>query len=80
MEFERAMAGLTKQIVQRVRDVYHLTDANAERLLKCSKFYEVLSDSKRCYWKQDAEINFRLLQNEIEYGAWNRNENGGIAE
>lgn len=80
MEFEKALSGLMEQIIRRVRDVYHLTDANAERLLKCSEFYEVLSDPKRDFWRKDAETCFRLLQNEIEYGAWNRNESGGIAE
>ena len=31
-------------------------------------------------WRDDAEENFRRLQNEIEYGAWNRNELDEIAE
>lgn len=80
MEFEEALAMVTKAIVQRVRDVYHLTDDESRQLLERSQYYAPLSDSNRDFWRKDAEISFRLLQNEIEYGAWNRNESGGIVE
>ena len=80
MEFEETLMQLTEGIVRRVCDVYHLTDADAERLLKRSNFYQVLSDPKRGFWRKDAETCFWLLQNEIEYGSWDRNESGGIAE
>lgn len=80
MEFEEALMRLTEGIVRRVCDVYHMTDADAERLMKRSIFYQVLSDPNRGFWRKDAETCFRLLQNEIEYGSWDRNESGGIAE
>ncbi|MBP3647552.1 MAG: hypothetical protein J6K55_14135 [Clostridia bacterium] len=80
IEFADKLDRLTGEIVQRLHDVYHLTDEDAMRLLKRSRYYAVMSDIKNEFWKKDAEINFRLLQNEIEYGAWNKNENGGIAE
>lgn len=52
----------------------------AEQDFRNSAFYRLLINPDTNLWRDDAEENFRRLQNEIEYGAWNRNERGEIAE
>lgn len=74
------MNSLVEQIVQRIADVYHMTQESAENAFRKSRFISVLNDLERGYAKDDAETNFRRYQNEIEYGAWNRNEFGEIVE
>lgn len=51
-----------------------------EQDFRNSAFYRLLINPDTNLWRDDAEENFRRLQNEIEYGAWNRNERGEIAE
>ena len=45
-----------------------------------SGLYTLLTDPKHGFLEDGVEENFRRYQNEIEYGAWNRNEDGGIVE
>lgn len=45
-----------------------------------SGFISLLTDPKHGFLEDGVEENFRRYQNEIEYGAWNRNKDGGIVE
>ena len=58
----------------------HLPLDRAEQDFQNSAFYKLLMNPDTNLWRDDTEENFRRLQNEIEYGAWNRNERGEIAE
>ena len=68
------------RIAERISEVYHLPRDAALSALKESAFYPLLVDPQRNYLEEGAEKNFRRYQNEVEYGAWNRNEDGGIVE
>lgn len=68
------------RIAERISEVYHLPRDAALSALKASAFYPLLVDPQRNYLEEGAEKNFRRYQNEVEYGAWNRNEDGGIVE
>ena len=67
-------------LVSRICQVYHLSRDAALLALRRSAFYPLLTDDKLSYCMDDAESNFRRYQNEVEFGAWNRNEFGGIVE
>ena len=49
-------------------------------MLTGGEFYALLEDPQHGFLEDSVEGNFRRYQNEIEYGAWNRNEDGGIVE
>ena len=72
------MSKLVDLIAMRIAEVYHMPLKSAEAALRKSKFYGVLKESR--YIEDAPEVNFRRYQNEIEYGAWNRNEFGEIVE
>lgn len=74
------MDELVRFLSQRIVEVYHLTCEAAEEALRKSEFFRVLSESDKGYSKDDIEKYFRRYQNEVEYGAWNRNECGEIVE
>lgn len=80
MDFECALSALEKEIAEKIAAVYHKAPEVAFVLLRNSEFYQALSNSTNDLLKDGAEINFLRYQNEIEYGAWNKNEYGGIAE
>lgn len=80
MKGMNAPKNLVRLIAQRIADVYHMSQESAEAALKSSAFYSLLCDMKYTYQQDSAEANFRRYQNEIEYGAWNRNEYGEIVE
>lgn len=80
MDQTTKLARMTLAIAQRIGEVYHLTAEKAMAALMGSGFYALLKDPKRGFLEDDVERNFRRYQNEIEYGAWNRNEDGGIVE
>lgn len=69
-----------RMIAQRIAEVYHMSQESAEAALRKSHFFTILSGSDSHYQQDSAEVNFRRYQNEIEYGAWNRNEFGEIVE
>ena len=71
---------LVDGLVCRISTVYHLEASAAEQALRRSDFYTVLIDNQMGLWEDGIEKNFQRYQNEVEYGAWNRNEHGGIAE
>ena len=74
------MNSLVERIVQRIADVYHMSQESAEGVFRKSRFFKVLISPEWEYYRDDPETNFRRYQNEIEYGAWNRNELGEIVE
>ena len=78
--FETILKEQEQQILLRLQQVYHLPLDRAEQEFRNSAFYKLLMNPDTNLWRDDAEENFRRLQNEIEYGAWNRNELGEIAE
>ena len=78
-EETRSMETLLR-IAERISEVYHLPRDAALSALKASAFYPLLVDPQRNYLEEGAEKNFRRYQNEVEYGVWNRNEDGGIVE
>lgn len=80
MTFTEALAYLTDELIKSSIIVYHQNVESAERQLKASAFYGLLTDESTGWWKDSIEKNFERYQNEIEYGAWNRNERGGIVE
>lgn len=69
-----------KEIPKRIGEIYHLSPEEAEAALEKSAVYNLIIDPGSKLWRDGAEKNFLRYQNEIEYGAWNRNETGGIAE
>jgi len=80
MAFESMLEKQEQHILARFQQVYHLPLDRAEQEFRSSAFYRLLMNPDTNLWREDAEENFRRLQNEIEYGAWNRNERGEIAE
>lgn len=80
MIFESALEKQKQYILARFQQVYHLPLDRAEQEFRGSAFYRLLMNPDTNLWRDDAEENFQRLQNEIEYGAWNRNELGEIAE
>lgn len=80
MAFEPMLEKQEQHILARFQQVYHLPLDRAEQEFRSSAFYRLLMNPDTNLWREDAEENFRRLQNEIEYGAWNRNEQGEIAE
>jgi len=80
MAFEPMLEKQEQHILARFQQVYHLPLDRAEQEFRSSAFYRLLMNPDTNLWREDAEENFRRLQNEIEYGAWNRNERGEIAE
>ena len=78
--FETTFKEQEHRILLRLQQVYHLPLDRAEQEFRNSAFYNLLINPNTNLWREDAEENFRRLQNEIEYGAWNRNERGEIAE
>lgn len=77
---EEKLAVLIPELVERIRKVYNLDMADAEKALRQSAFFQKLTDEAAELWKDDGDKNFGRYQNEVEYGAWNRNEHGGIAD
>ena len=80
MIFESALEKQEQHILARFQQVYHLPLERAEQEFRGSAFYRLLINPDTKLWRDDAEQNFQRLQNEIEYGAWNRNERGEIAD
>ena len=80
MAFEPMLEKQKQHILARFQQVYHLPLDGAEQDFQNSAFYKLLMNPDTNLWRDDAEENFQRLQNEIEYGAWNRNELGEIAE
>ena len=80
MAFEPMLEKQEQHILARFQQVYHLPLDRAEQEFRSGAFYRLLMNPDTNLWREDAEENFRRLQNEIEYGAWNRNERGEIAE
>ena len=80
MIFESTLEKQEQHILVRFQQVYHLPLDRAEQAFRNSAFYKLLMNPDAKLWRDDAEENFQRLQNEIEYGAWNRNELGEIAE
>lgn len=80
MAFEPMLEKQEQHILARFQQVYHLPLDRAEQEFRSSAFYRLLMNPDTNLWREDAEENFRRLQNEIEYGAWNRNERGELAE
>lgn len=80
MDFESMLEKQKQYILSRFQQVYHLPLDRSEHDFQNSAFYKLLTNPDTNLWWDDTEENFRRLQNEIEYGAWNRNERGEIAE
>ncbi len=71
---------LIQALLARLEKVYNLEPEDARRTFFRTAFYRMLVDPKERFCNDDAETNFARLQNEIEYGAWNKNASGGIVE
>lgn len=80
MDFESMLEKQKQDILSRFQQVYHLPLDRAEHDFQNSAIYKLLTNPDNNLWRDDTEENFQRLQNEIEYGAWNRNERGEIAE
>ena len=80
MAFEPMLEKQEQHILARFQQVYHLPLDRVEQEFRGSAFYKLLMNPDTNLWRDDAEQNFQRLQNEIEYGAWNRNERGEIAD
>lgn len=80
MDQATKLARMTLAVAGRIGEVYHLPAEKAMAALISSGFYTLLKDPQRGFLEDGVEENFRRYQNEIEYGAWNRNEDGGIVE
>ena len=78
--FETTFKEQKQRILLWLQQVYHLPLDRAEQEFRSSAFYKLLINPDTNLWRDDAEENFQRLQNEIEYGAWNRNELDEIAE
>ena len=74
MAFEPMLEKQEQHILARFQQVYHLPLDRSEHDFQNSAFYELLMNPDTNLWRDDMEENFQRLQNEIEYGAWNRNE------
>ena len=82
MAFEPMLEKQKQHILARFQQVYHLPLDRAEqsRFFEAARFTSCRSILTPICGGMNAEENFQRLQNEIEYGAWNRNELGEIAE
>lgn len=80
MDFKDTLALLVEAMTAKISEVYHLDSEAALHSLQRSAFMHLLEDETNGFWMDDAEMNFRRYQNEIEYGAWNKNECGGIVQ
>lgn len=80
MNFAETLAWLTQELVKSTIIVYHLSMESAEQRLKASDFYGLLSDEQTGWWQDSVEKNFQRYQNEVEYGAWNKDGHDRAAE
>ncbi|MBP3452911.1 MAG: hypothetical protein J6M20_04265 [Clostridia bacterium] len=78
MSYSEMLAWQTEELLKCIIIVYHLPTAQAEQQLKASTFYKLLADEHNGWWRDSVDKNFRRYQNEVEYGAWNKDEHGDV--
>ncbi len=57
-------------IARRIAGIYHMSEAEAHAAMRQLSFYSLLTAEGSPYRQDTEEANFRRMQNEIEYGAW----------
>ena len=80
MTFEEKLAWQIEELMKNIIILYHLSQRQAEQQLKASAFYRHLVDVQTGWWNDSLEKNFQRYQNEVEYGAWNKDGHGGDDE
>ena len=71
-ELDANLSDMLDAIAKRIADVYHMSDTVAYDYMRGLAFYEILTEEASPYRGDAAEVNFERMQNEIEYGSWNR--------
>ena len=69
-ELEANLSDMLDAIAKRIAEVYHMSEVGAHAAMRQLSFYGLLTAEDSPYRKDTAEANFRRMQNEIEYGAW----------
>ncbi len=70
-ELDANLSDMLDAIARRIAEIYHMSDAGAHAAMRQLAFYGLLTAEGSPYRKDTEEANFRRMQNEIEYGAWN---------
>ncbi len=70
-ELDANLSDMLDAIARRIAQIYHMSDAGAHAAMRQLAFYGLLTAEGSPYRKDTEEANFRRMQNEIEYGAWN---------
>lgn len=70
-ELDANLSDMLDAIARRIAEIYHMSDAGAHAAMRRLAFYGLLTAEGSPYRKDTEEANFRRMQNEIEYGAWN---------
>ncbi len=69
-ELDANLSDMLDAIARRIAEIYHMSDAGAHVAMRQLAFYGLLTAEGSPYRKDTEEANFRRMQNEIEYGAW----------
>lgn len=67
---DEQLGDMLDAIARRIAEIYHMSDAAAHAAMRQLSFYSLLAAEGSPYRKDTTEANFRRMQNEIEYGAW----------
>ncbi len=67
---DEQLADMLDAIARRIAEIYHMSDVGAHAAMRQLAFYGLLTAEGSPYRKDTEEANFRRMQNEIEYGAW----------
>ncbi len=70
-ELDANLSDMLDEIAKRIAGIYHMSEAWAHETMRQLAFYTLLTAEGSPYRKDTVEVNFRRMQNEIEYGAWN---------
>lgn len=68
---DEKLGNMLNEIAKRIAGIYHMNEVGAHAAMRQLSFYSILTAEDSPYRKDTAEANFRRMQNEIEYGAWN---------
>ncbi len=69
-ELDANLSDMLDAIARRIAQIYHMSDAGAHAAMRQLAFYGLLTAEGSPYRQDTTEANFRRMQNEIEYGAW----------
>ncbi len=69
-ELDANLSDMLDEIAKRIAGIYHMSEAWAHETMRQLAFYTLLTAEGSPYRQDTEEANFRRMQNEIEYGAW----------